>query len=150
MSTLVENRNKSKYEAGSIIYLDDPPDYPDRITLGGVKPFGVPTVSDDGKRKESSVIQVSRGMLSRQPRMTDEAKAIRRERRFGTTIIPGVKGYKWCSACGDWVEVKGFSEDRRNHDGYQNHCKECRAAHARMVYWHQKNSAPPAKLPMAA
>ena len=41
---------------------------------------------------------------------------------------------KWCSGCGDWVNKRGFSEDKRNADGLHVHCKTCRAEHQRKLY----------------
>lgn len=133
-----------------LIVIDEPERNPDRVTLGGVKSVGIPQVGDKGETLGAATVQVSRS-ISRKPHYPDEEKIYRHAvRRFETTVFPNMPGYKWCSACGEWVSVKGYSEDKRNRDGYQTQCKECRAAHARLMYWHQKNTATPTKLPIAA
>ncbi len=139
---LSTTRNKSKYQPGSVIYLDEVKDTPDRITLGKVKTIAV---EQDGG--EQVIVQISKGMISRQPRATDEKKAYAREmRRFETTIYPNKPGFKYCSACGEWVKNNGFREDKRNRDRLQSHCLECQAARARFIYWQKKYTA----IPMAA
>lgn len=129
-----------------LIVIDEPEPNPDRVTLGGTKSIGIIQVNDKGSLLGTTSVQVSRS-ISRQPRMTDEKKAYRHAmRRFETTVFPNMPGYKYCSGCGDWVILKGFTADKRNRDGYQSHCKECHAAHEKMMYWHRKHTA----IPMAA
>lgn len=53
-------------------------------------------------------------------------------------IFDTPQGMKWCSRCGDWVSVRGFSPDLRNRDGLQSWCKTCRAEHKRKLYWDAK------------
>lgn len=129
-----------------LIVIDEPESNPDRITLGGVKPVGIPQVSDKGVVLGSSTIQVSRS-ISRKPHMVDEQKAYRHAiRRFETTVFPNMPGYRYCSGCGEWVSEKGFSPRADSRAGFASHCKECRAEHARKMYWAAKHTA----LPMAA
>lgn len=63
------------------------------------------------------------------------------------TLIP--KGTKWCSHCGDWVKVEGFSPHKGNRDGLQSWCKSCRAEHARYLYWQEKDTAMPPSIKAA-
>ena len=139
---LAAQRNKSKYTAGNVIYLTEVKDTPDRITLNKVKTL--PVEQDGG---EKAVIQISKGMISRQPHATDEKKAYTKEmRRFETTVYPNKPGFKYCTQCGEWVSMKGFSPKSDNRDGLHSHCKECRAEHERMMYWRRKHTG----IPMAA
>lgn len=129
-----------------LLVIDEPESNPDRVTLGGVKPVGIAQVSDKGDELGFATVQVSRS-INRQPRYTDEKKAYRHAiRRFETTIFPNMPGYKYCSGCGEWVKNEGFSPRPDTTDKMASHCKECRAEHARMMYWHKKHTA----LPMAA
>lgn len=76
--------------------------------------------------------------FTRDPRLTkladeSEMRLLQRLNRAqsNTLIFEVPKEMKWCSSCGDWVSHKGFSPDKRNIDGLQAHCKQCRADHAR-------------------
>ena len=109
----------------------------DRVSLGGVKPVQVG--SQDTHNPEISVIQTGRS-IRRQPRDMYNPPNIIDIFDINPNIRMIPAGKKWCSACGDWVDRKGFSEDRRNHDGLQSHCKSCRAEHARKMYWAAKES----------
>lgn len=134
---MAAQRNKSKYAPGSIIYLDEVKDTPDRVTLNKVKT--IPVEQDGGL---STVVQISKGMISRQPHATDGNKAYAKEmRRFETTIYPNKPGFKYCTQCAEWVSIKGFSPKSDNRDGLHSHCKECRAEHERLMYWNRKHTA---------
>lgn len=138
----MSDKQKPSIQINPIIYLDTPEPDPDKITLGGVKPIGVSQHADDGELLGAATVQVSRS-TKRKPRYVDEEKVYRHAvRRFETTIFPNMPGYKYCSACGEWVSIKGYSPNTGNKDGLQSWCKECRAQHARYMYWQQKNTAP--------
>lgn len=106
----------------------------DRVTRAGVKSVAVG--SEDRHNPQVSVVQVQMGG-NRQPRdFYYEPSNISTLFEPEIHLIP--VGKKWCSACGEWVDKKGFTADKRNRDGLQSHCKSCHAAHERMMYWLRK------------
>ena len=117
--------------------LGDGDEFLDRVSLGGVK-----TVSVGGEDRHNptiSIVQTGRS-IKRQPRDMYNPPNVIDIFDINPNIRMIPAGKKWCSACGDWVDRKGFSEDPRNHDGLQSHCKSCRAEHARKIYWAAKET----------
>lgn len=90
---------------------------------------------------EFAVVQQS-GFKRRKPAEVNEwAHLIRSIKNFEPTIFEAPKESKWCSNCGDWVSKRGFSPDRRNHDGLHVWCKTCRNDMERRRYWAGKQAA---------
>lgn len=57
-------------------------------------------------------------------------------------------GKKWCSVQNHLVDKSEFSPKKDAHDGLHPHCRECRNAHARRMYWLKKEADK--HMPMAA
>lgn len=82
------------------------------------------------------------GYSSREPRGVDMwSHMVRSVRNFEPMIFEAPANTKWCSCCGDWVNVNGFSPDKRNRDGLHVWCKTCRNDHERRRYWAGKQVA---------
>lgn len=94
-----------------------------------------------GGHHEFAVVQKS-GRATRQPVEVNEwAHLIRSIKTFEPMIFETPKDSKWCSSCGDWVSKRGFSPDKRNHDGLHVWCKTCRNDMERRRYWSGKQAA---------
>ncbi len=120
--------------------LGDGDEFLDRVSLGGVKTVQIG--SEDRINPTFSVIQTGRS-IKRQPRdLYNPPNVI-----DIFDLNPGIKmippGKKWCSTCGEWVKVEGYSPDKRNRDGLHSSCKMCRAEHARKIYWAAKHTGVP-------
>lgn len=105
-------------------------DYIDYVSMNGVKAY---VTSTNGVDPQTSIVQTGRGS-QRQPydlyAVPDTTPA-----SFEPEISLVPKGKKYCSGCGEWVKFEGFTEDKRNRDGLQSHCKSCHAAREREAYW---------------
>lgn len=105
---------------------------PDMITIGGVIYKDILQYDDEGKELGVASVQFSHS-INRTPRLLNTA-GDEKKRRFEVSSFANVPGFKWCSCCGEWVEVKGFSPNDDNRDGLQSHCKDCRNKHAKKTY----------------
>lgn len=117
----------------------------DYVSRAGTK--GVAVGSEDCHNPEMVVIQAQLGGR-REPRDFFNPPNVIDLFDLNPDIKKIPQGKKWCSACGEWVDKSKYSEDRRNRDGLQPHCKVCRAEHARRMYWLKKDSA--VAMPIAA
>lgn len=109
---------------------DDEP-FDDRLTLG-VR--DVVIAQEDGTWPPFAVVQAS-VRITREPRYTDEARAMARALRlFRPNILPAHPGQKFCAACAQWVNVNGFSKDSTRRDGLHPYCNDCRNEQARRAY----------------
>lgn len=104
----------------------------DRIVLD-TKPIYVK--QEDGRGRPSAEVISSRVWIHT-PQLPDKPIP-----RFKPMVFPAHPGKKMCSWCGDWREVKHFSDDSRNRDGLQSHCKFCHAERERKRYWERKLEA---------
>lgn len=116
-------------------------DFLDMITVKGTKPVFILQYDEKGRPFVASVLT---GRTTRHTPKGDKpiAQLLRKDQKFfEPTIYQPPLDSKFCSACGEWVNRRGFSVDMRNRDGLHAHCKSCRNAHARKLYWHQKHTA---------
>jgi len=103
----------------------------DRITL---RVREVVVAQEDGTWPPFAVVQSS-VRVSREPRATDEARALERALRlFRPDIQPARPGFKFCASCAQWVSVRGFDKDASRRDGLHPYCKQCRREHERRMY----------------
>lgn len=141
---------KRKPYVPPIDIFEDDEFFVDRVSMYGTRAFKVlETVEVNPLVK---VVQTGAEVKDRKPIWLDEKKLYRKAiKEFEPTLYPAHPGEKWCSAKDHWIELDGFSDDKRNRDGKQNLCKACRAEHARRMYWAAKHTAPPiVSLPKAA
>ncbi len=113
----------------------------DMITCKGTKPVAVQQYDDRGHVSIATILKqrISRHTPKGEKPLTQLLR--HEEKNFEPTIYTPPPDSKFCGGCGEWVKRKGFSPDPRNKDGLQAHCKTCRNAHARHLYWHERHTA---------